>query len=246
MNYTVRNLLIAIVLMIVGIVLTTSWIRQERQEISRGNEEVKVLVATRDIPAGTPAKELEEGGFVEMQSVIREDTPPMPIGKVSTLEGLVSNETVYKGEMLTMRAFDKEAGLKPTASVKGNERIVSVAVFPFGDAAGAIRPGDHIDIMSCAKVDKLVCDYAARDILVRETPESLVPDTGDEAAPATPDPDGDRRLYQLQLTDREAMQVLFAQSAADGRGLQFLLRPSHGDTETPSKPVTSPDAATTG
>src|SRR5690349_17730923 len=55
MSYTLRNLLIAAVLGLLGILLTTSYIRSQRQQLEHGKQDVLVIVAKKDIPAGTKA-----------------------------------------------------------------------------------------------------------------------------------------------------------------------------------------------
>lgn len=239
MNYTLRNLLVASLLMLLGIVAVISFIRGERQDLSRGKQEVQVFVAAKDIPAGTPADELESGGFLETKDVLREDAPPQAVGKMSTIDGLVSNETVYKGEIVNYTAFDKTAGLKPTAQIKGNERIFAIPVQSASDTAGLIRAGDRIDIMSGMKVDgtqSIVMAVVARDIEVIETPETLTPE-GVEVEASAPEADGDTKLYVIKATDREWQNIMFANGSADDYGLLLSVRPSSGDAESKLPPM---------
>lgn len=237
MNLTLRNLLVAAMMMLVGVLLVTNFIRNERRDLSRGKQEVQVFVAAKDIPAGTPAKELEDGGFLETRDVLREDQAPGAIGRISSVRDLVSNETVYKGETLTMNAFDRTTGLKPTAQIKGNERLVSVPINPAVDIGSLIRPGDHVDIHAALPVrvgsDQLFQQVVvARDIEIIETPDSLRPDTGEDPEAAAPEADGDRRIYVLKATDKEVQDILFSLAASDDTKLVFTLRGASGDSET--------------
>lgn len=242
MNYTVRNLLVASVLMLVGIVAVVSFLRSERAELERGKQQVQVLVAQKDIPAGTSAKELETGGYLAPTDVLREDAPVNAIGKMSSLKvdgkWLTSNETIYKGEILTDRAFDDTQGLAPTHQIKGNERLFAVPVQASSDAAGLIRPGDHVDVLAALKIDgsqTVAMTMVARDVEVIETPQSLTP-KGVEAEQAAPEADGDTKLYVLKGTDREWQNLQLANATSDNFGLLFGLRPSNGDTESNLKP----------
>ncbi len=242
MNYTLRNLVVAALLMLLGIVAVISFIRGERQDLSRGKQEVQVFVAAKDIPEGTPANELESGGFLETKDVLREDAPPHAVGKMSTIEKLVSNATVYKGDYVTVTAFDKTAGLKPTAQIKGNERLFAVPVASANDAAGLIRPGDRIDIYSAigsaGGASGTLTAVIARDIEVIETPTTLTPD-GVEVEASAPAANGDTKLYVLKATDDEAMNIKFALAnggSGASEGLMFLVRPSNGDAETKIPP----------
>jgi Flp pilus assembly protein CpaB len=239
MNYTLRNLLVAALLMLIGIVAVISFIRGERQDLSRGKQEVQVFVAAKDIPEGTPADELESGGFLDTKDVLREDAPPQAVGKMETIEQLVSNQPIYAGEIVSYTAFDKTAGLKPTAKIKGNERLFAVPVEAANDAAGLIRVGDRIDIFSAVgSGNDTVVAVIARDVEVIETPQTLVPD-GLESETAAPEADGDTKLYVLKATDKEAMNIKVALANSgnnDGDSLMFLVRPSNGDAETKIPP----------
>ncbi len=241
MNYTLRNLVVAGLLMLMGIVAVISFIRGERQDLSRGKQEVTVYVAAKDIPAGTPADELESGGYLDTKDVLREDAPPNAIGKLSALKDLVSNDPVYAGDYVTYTAFDKTAGLKPTAQIKGNERIFAIPVPAASDAAGMIRKGDHVDIMAAS--DSGVTWMAARDIEIIETPDTLVP-KGVEVEEAAPEADGDTKLYVIKATDREMSNIKIALANADDDGLMLSLRPASGDAETKIAPLTPNLSAT--
>jgi Flp pilus assembly protein CpaB len=239
MNYTLRNLIVAALLMLLGIVAVISFIRGERQDLSQGKQEVQVFVAAKDIPAGTPADELESGGFLDTKDVLREDAPPNAIGKLDTIEKLTSNDPIYRGDFVTYTAFDKSAGLKPTAQIKGNERLFAVPIQSTSDAAGLIRAGDHVDILSAIKLDgsqAIAMTVVARDVEVIETPQSLTPD-GVDIDPTAPEADGDTKLYVLKGSDREWQNIQFANASSDDFGLLFGLRPSSGDAETKLTPM---------
>lgn len=244
MNLTIRNLLVAAVLMIAGVILVTSFIRGERRELSRGQQQVEVFVAKKDIPPGTPAKDLESGGYVDTKEMLRKDQPPEAVGAISSLEGLISNETVYKDEVISRIAFDKTAGLKPAAQIKGNERLFSLAIPAANDVASMIKPGNRIDIYAVFAVQSSVGEIkqmtvVARDIEVMSTPTSLTPKEV-ETDPSAPEAKGDAKLYVLKATDREAANIAFGQSAADDHGLLIMLRPDNGDTASNIPPLIGP------
>ncbi|MCW2961431.1 MAG: putative flp pilus assembly protein CpaB [Thermoleophilia bacterium] len=242
MNLTLRNLLVAAVLMVAGVILVTSFIRGERRELSRGQQQVEVFIAKKDIPPGTSAKDLESGGYIDTKEMLRKDQPPEAVGAISSLEGLVSNETVYKDEVISRIAFDRTAGLKPAAQIKGNERLFSLAIPPANDVASMVRPGNRIDIYAVLDANSgqgKQMTVVARDIEVMSTPTSLTPEEI-EVDPAAPEAKGDDKLYVLKATDRQIADIVFAQSASDGHGLTILLRPDNGDTSTNIPTITGP------
>jgi Flp pilus assembly protein CpaB len=238
MNYTLRNLLVASLLMLLGIFAVISFIRGERQDLSRGKQEVQVFVAAKDIPAGTPADELESGGFLDTKDVLREDAPPNAVGKMDTIEKLVSNEAIYAGDYVSITAFDKTTGLKPTAQIKGNERLYAIPIQAANDAAGLIRPGDRVDLFAAIQESNgggdMSARVVARDVEIIETPESLVPESVELDA-AAPEADGDTKLYVIKTTDEEALNIKLAIARTgddSSAGLMMLVRSSSGDAES--------------
>jgi Flp pilus assembly protein CpaB len=248
MNYTLRNLLVATVLMMAGIVLVTSFIRGERRDLSRGKQEVTVFVAAKEIPAGTAAADLESGGFVESRDMLREDVPPQAIGSISSIDTLVSNEDIHQGEPVTSVAFDRSSALKPANSIKGNERLLTLPIPAANDIGGQIRVGDHVDLSASVTQDKggetvKLRVFLGRNIEVIDTPQSLTP-AGVETKAEAPEAEGDSKLYVIKATDEEAAHILWGLSAADEHGVSMLLRGANGDTDTSVPPITAiwPDA----
>lgn len=243
MNYTLRNLLVAAVLMLVGVLAVTSFIRSERKDLARGKQEVEVYVAAKDVPEGTPASELEADGLLERKTILREDAPPNAVDSIKELGTLVSNQPIYAGEYVSLTAFDKTAGLKPTAQIKGNERLFTVPILAANDVAGLIRPGDHVDLVTTMPVGSYFRHVVlARDVEVIETPESLRPE-GVEAEAEAPEADGDTKLYVFKATDKEAQNIQFGLSAADRYGIFMLLRPANGSTESSLDSIVGPAPA---
>lgn len=241
MNYTIRNLLIATVLMVLGIILVTSFIRNERKDLSKGQQLVTVFVAAKDIPEGTPANELVDGNYLDSKKIPRDAAPPQAIGSVDSIKNLVSNTSIFEGEVVSMTAFNRRAGLKPTAQIKGNERLFTLPIEPSSDVAGAIRPGDHVDLTASIRADGgqgLTRTILARNIEIIDTPESLQPE-GQKLEESAPSADGDKKLYVIKATDEEAQYILYGLSSADEYGVGMLLRPSSGDTQGSTPPIKS-------
>ena len=256
MSQTVRNLAIAIALALVGVVLTTSYIKSEKKQLSRGKEEVTVLVAKQDIPAGTPAKSLIESGKVEEQDILREDLPPQALGDLKGMSKVSTNQIIKKGDFITGVKFGTKESLNPADSIKGTERIVSLPVTPMGRVANYVKPGDHVDMIACsdgaaavpdslvptsidgAQGNSPVCFIAARDLVVESTPESLLPKSdGEEPAPAEPlKAKDDAELYAFSGSDKVIMDLVYAYSFSTDDKLIMLLRPSDGDQESTIDP----------
>jgi Flp pilus assembly protein CpaB len=257
MSQTLRNLLIAAVLALVGIVLTTSYIRDQKRDLSRGKQEIVVLVAKKDIPAGTRADKLEEGGYLERKDFLREDRPPRSLSNIKDMDKSLTNQTIYSGEALSANQFGDKNTLNPADSIKGSERLVSVAITPSGTVSELIKPEDRVDIMASGTVKlteaqqekmgfgeaEVNCTWvAARDVTVIQTPDSLAQEAaGEDAAAATAATSAtdDAQLYVIKGSDKTVQSLLYSHAGSDDTKLVFNLRPSNGDTETALPPLCS-------
>ena len=262
MNTRVRNLLVAVGLFSVGLMLATSYLRGQSSRLERGNDYVRVLVASKDIPAGTAASQLQDGGYVETQRVLRRDASPQVLDSLKPVAKLSTSQNVYKGEQLSAFKFETQSGLNPTEQIKGNERLVSLHVKPTGTVANLIKPGDHVDVWASGKVhvqgklakrmmssigesgamasDNVVTWLAVRDAVVLQTPRSLQGSDSNADPGAGTKNNDETMLWVLQVSDESAQQLLWSQANADDDGLIFALRPSDGAQETKQAPTFMP------
>lgn len=242
MSSTIRNLGIAIALMLLGIWLTFSYIQGQKRSITRGTQEITVLVAKKDIPAGTKASTLEDGDYVEQAHIRRGDAPPQALYAVSDVAKLSSNTTIYRGEVLTIPKFERNSGLSPSDQIKGDQRWFSLAINPPASVTALVRPGDHVDFVASREVDQKVITWiVARDVLVTQTPSSMASDTDSEEGSKPISATGDPLLYTFQASDHTAQDLMWAAAAANDKGLQMLLRPSNDSGETKLPQLSAPN-----
>jgi pilus assembly protein CpaB len=235
MPYAMRNLLVAVVLAIVGLILMTSYVRTQRSSITKGQSRVDVLVAAKEIPAGTRASALEKEGFVKTKSVLRDDAQPQALRTLKDVSKLSVRDPIYPGGQLTAHAFETQSNLALAAQSKGNERTFTIKLGGAGSVAGQVKVGDHVDIMFSGEVKQSGTNESApatcmvaRDVPIVGTPESLNPTQDAQPAKA----DGTPGLFLVSGTDQVAQALIWAQSFADDNGLIALLRPSSGALET--------------
>lgn len=148
-----------------------------RNSVTHGAGLVTVLVATRDIPAGTDGATIAGGGYLKSQTVPRRAVVPGSVTSASPLTSNVTSDTIYRGEQITLRQFVPVAQGGLFAKFSGNERIVSVP----GDAnqllVGTLADGDHIDVVVTARytvnsLKRAASRVVLRNLLVAEAPES--------------------------------------------------------------------------
>lgn len=238
MSYTVRNLVIAAALAVVGMVLMGTYLKGERARIERGNTYVKVLIADKDIPAGTSVQSMQSGDYVRLERVLREDAQPQALRTLSDVKGLSVSRTVFTGDQVTARSFEKNSGLKLADQIRGTERQLAIPVGAFQSVANNLKPGDRVDVWASTTGgdNGVVTWVAARNVEIVETPASRRPE-GEEVASEPVDAGAEPQLYTVQVTDRVAMDLIASFSAANEVKFYMGLRPGDGAQETKLKPM---------
>jgi len=238
MTYRVRNIGIAVALAVLAALMISYYVTSYKRHIQQGASSVAVLVATRDIPAGTSGAEVNTQHLLRSITVTRSAVVPGAISNGAEGTNLVATQTTYAGEQVSSRRFASQSAGGVRASITGSQRVMQIP----GDAnqllAGTLKAGDHVDVVgswawpntsSSLRVGKVV----VRDVLVLIAPSSL----GLGAAQhITTGPQG-QLSAQLQLTDQQAQQVWWL---IQNGTWSLALRPtfhgtdaSHG-AETPS------------
>lgn len=150
MTTSMRNVVIAIVLAIgalTGVILYTSSVKQDaRQEVRT----VQVLVASKDIEAGTDGAAAAK--LMKLKSVPVDDQVPGSIRDASGIQGLVATQTIHEGEQVVGQVFQKPIGQDAGLSLKPTERAIRVSLDTTTAAVGAVKSGDSVDIYATIKL----------------------------------------------------------------------------------------------
>ncbi len=197
----VRNLLVPVALAVLAAVLVGAYIISYRNSVTNGAGLVKVLVAARDIPAGTAGSTVASGGYLKSESVPRRAVVPGSVVSGSPLTSLVATDPIHKGEQVTLRQFGPMTQAGIFAKFSGKERAVALAGEPTQLLAGTVSDGDRVDVVADVQytsrgVSRASSRVILRDLLVLEAPDS---GTSGEKASAT-----------LVMTDREAQTMSWA------------------------------------
>src|SRR5262245_58910697 len=105
MTYSVRNIAIALMLAIAAAAAVLVYTSSFKDQVTREQERVKVMVASQEIPAGTPGE--QAAGMMELREVIRTDLTPGALTSSEALEGKVATFTVYPGQQVILQAFEE-------------------------------------------------------------------------------------------------------------------------------------------
>src|SRR5207237_7990207 len=97
MTYRVKNIGIAVVLAAYARVLTSFDVTQYKRHVQHGENKVSVLVAARDIPAGTTGSEVVGQHYLTTETVPRRAVVPGAVSNSDQLNSLVVTQQVFRG-----------------------------------------------------------------------------------------------------------------------------------------------------
>ena len=152
MTYQLRNVVVAVVLGLLAAVLVTVYVTNYRKHVQHGAQNVDVLVATTDIPAGTAGSTIIAGHMTKALTVPRTALIPGAISSPDQIVRLVSTDAILSGEQISTRRFGDSQELGVRAQLKGTMRAIQVsAANPDQVLAGTLRAGDHVDLVANIK-----------------------------------------------------------------------------------------------
>ena len=216
----VRNLALPLGLAAAAAILIGIYVISYRNSVTHGAGLVKVMVATRDIPAGTDGSTIAGGGYLKSQTVPRRAVVPGSITSAAPLTSKVTSAEIYQGEQLTLRQFVPIAQGGIFAKFSGNERVVVVPGDPNQMLAGIVEEGDHVDVVTTAKYNvgdlvRATSRVVLRNLLVLKAADaSAQPSVGGTPTTTT----------QLVMTDRQAQTMAWAMKQGSWF---FMLRPTN-------------------
>src|SRR5262245_20856173 len=153
MTYRARNILVAVALALVAALLTTFYVTNYKRNVQTGEDTVKVFVAAKDVPAGTPGTELVKKHLLTEESVAKRTVVPGAISDPDQIERLVLTEPIYAEEQVTARRFGSLAQQGIQSKLKGTLRAYQLAGDQNQLLAGTLHDGDHVDLVASIKPD---------------------------------------------------------------------------------------------
>jgi pilus assembly protein CpaB len=219
MTYRLRNIVIAVVLASFAALLTMMYVTSYEKRVQNGEEDVPVLVAKSDIPAGTSGAAAM--GRVEERMVAQRNVAPGAVADKAQLEEFVVSEPIYAGEQVSRQRFSSSTEIGVRSSLTGNMRAVAVSGDSVQLLMDTLRAGDRVDLLSSLKLNADDDTWATR-IVLRDI-EVLKP----AASSNTKKLDNAAR--------RNGLSVLLAVSDTQAQKLFHVLR--HGEWTLQLRPV---------
>jgi Flp pilus assembly protein CpaB len=237
MNYRVKNIGIAVALAALAAILTSVYVVNYKRHVQHGEDSVTVLVAARDIPAGTIGADIIDQKMLQKETVPRKAVVAGAISSPDQLSQYIATQDVYEGEQVSTRRFapPKEQGIR--AQIKGTQRAYELEGDGHQLLAGTLKEGDHVDIVGTWETnppntngvaDKItVSRVVVRDLLVLTPPDPGAAGTAVTSSQNT-------AFVQLRATDSQTQKIIWIQknSVDQGEGWHLSLRPPNGSLDS--------------
>ena len=248
MTYNVRNIAIAVVMAIAAAAVVLIYTTSYRQSVTKGQKRVDVMVASRDIVAGTPAE--EAAGAMVLTSVLSDDKAPGALSTTAGLDGKVAAQTIYAGQQVVAAAFGTSTTQAASLQITKDERAVRVVVQQANGMLGDVKAGDFVDVFATIYAkdesqgptavtpgatarpdagnnhlvtggDRVFTRRLLTKVRVLEVPEDQTKGKGGLAKGAGKDD----LTVTLAVSQADAAKIAFTQTATDSAKLWFVVRP---------------------
>jgi Flp pilus assembly protein CpaB len=200
-----RSLILPVGLAVIALVLIGVYMVSYRNSVDNGAELVKVLVAARDIPAGTGGAAVASGDYLKTQTVPRRAVVPGSVVSEASLTSQIVADPIYEGEQIMLRQFAPKTQGGVFAKFTGKERAIAVLGEPHQLLAGTLTAGDHVDVVATARYSaggpsRATTRVVLRDLLVLEAPD----------ADGLVEGSGEMTTAMLVMTDRQTQTMGWA------------------------------------
>ena len=248
MTYSVRNIAIAVVMALAAAAAVLIYTSSYRQSVEHSQTRVSVLVAVRDIPAGTPAA--AAAASMALKPVLVADEVPGALQSTTGLGATVATQTIYAGQQVINASFQQASTQALALQLSKNMRAVEVNANAADGMLDVLRPGDHIDIFATFHVNTDAPHLEANG--QRWFARRLLTDVKVLAVPAAAKASGGLgggansgpQQVTLEVSQADVTKLVFAESAgissngSSGGGVElwYVMRPT--DSQAADMPVT--------
>ena len=216
MNYRAKNIGIAVALAALAAILTSAYVVNYKRHVQRGEGKVTVLVAARDIPAGTSGADVVDQKMLKEQTVPRKSVVAGAISSPDQLSQYVATQDVFEGEQVSTRRFSPPTEQGIRSLIKGTQRAYELAGDTNQLLAGTLKEGDHIDVVGNWKVksngganENAITRVILRNILVMRA--AIGGSTGSTVTSGS-----DKSLnVQLRVTDVQVQKLFWIEKNGD-------------------------------
>jgi pilus assembly protein CpaB len=245
MSYSVRNIVIALVLAVVAAGLVVMYTSNVKSQADKSIATTTVVVSKGDIVAGTPVNTLVTGNAFTTHQVATKDVVPGAFTSVSSLNTSLATATnITAGAQITPAMFSNSKDTAIVNQIHGTMRAVQMAFNANRVLGGTLKAGDHVDIYGEATIQASNNNskYSQQTVggrIITNVEVLSTYDTGVATAPLTSASGANSASGTSDGTGGDAVILAIPQNLIPdlmviraSQGFWLALRPSHGAQDT--------------
>lgn len=149
MTRRILTIIVAIVLAMIGTGAVLIYVKQADQRALAGQKAVSVLVATRQVPAGTTAEAALSAGYFQAQKLPAASVPADAVRSIGpAISGLVISANLPSGQLLLRPMLVTKAVAATGLAIPVGKVALTVEMCLQKAVAGYIRPGSQIAVFN--------------------------------------------------------------------------------------------------
>jgi pilus assembly protein CpaB len=245
MSYSVRNIVIALVLALVAAGLVVMYTSNVKSQADKSIKTTTVVVSKGDIVAGTPVNTLVTGNAFATRQVATKDVVPGAFTSVASLNTSLATATnITAGAQITPAMFSDSKDTAIVNQIHGTMRAVQLSFNANRVLGGTLKAGDHVDIYGEGTIQasnnnskysqQTVASRIITNVEVLSTYDTGVATTpltsasGANSASGTSDGTGGDAVI-LAIPQNLLPDLMLVRAVG---GFWMALRPSHGAQDT--------------
>jgi pilus assembly protein CpaB len=147
MSYSVRNIVIALILAVAAAGLVIMYTSNVKHNADKSIKTTTVVVSKGDVVAGTPLNTLVDGGAFTTRQVATKDVVPGAYTSIKSLNTSLATATnITAGAQITPAMFSASKDTAIVNQIHGTMRAVQVAFNANRVLGGTLKAGDHVDV----------------------------------------------------------------------------------------------------
>ena len=217
-----------VIVAVIAVVLLLLYLRSYRSSVNSGKQPERVLVATKNIPAGTSGTLIAQKGLYRVTAVQKDQLELNAITDPSALAGRVAAAAIFPGQQLTQSDFSTEAPQSLPYQLTGRQRAIAISVSANHGLVGEVAAGDTVDVY--VGVSSPGGSSGGKALPSGQLVKLLQPDVYVLVAPGA-----GTSATILRINTRDAAKFAFA---SDNTTVWLVLRPAVGASRTPPSTAT--------
>lgn len=226
------TVILSIIAAIIAAGLVLVYVSRYRNSVSTTGQPVTVLVARTNIPKGSSGDVIAAQNLYTATTLRQSQVLEGAFSDASSLRGEVAATDIAAGSQLKASDF-APASSNPSATISGDQRIVSIPFSAANGLSGELQAGDHVDVYVGFNVVPVspggvaVAGGQSRPVVRRILTDVTVVGQGGKTSGVLASGNGS---ISFKVTDDQAAELQFA---AQNGTLWLALRPSVGAKTSP-------------